>query len=95
MRIKMKNLLILFGNPFNKGPKENFRKLFCQKYNVKRVKNFIYLKPNIQFNNIYLNNFGKPFDILSSSSNIIINSNNKIQKIENQGTKRNTIQNVN
>ena len=39
----MKNLLILFGNPFNKGPKENFRKLFCQKYNVKRVKNFIYL----------------------------------------------------
>ena len=95
MRIKMKNLLILFGNPFNKGPKENFRKLFCQKYNVKRVKNFIYLKPNIQFNNIYFNNFGKPFDILSSSSNIIINSNNKIQKIENQGTKRNTIQNVN
>ena len=29
MRIKMKNLLILFGNPFNKWPKENFRKLFC------------------------------------------------------------------
>ena len=75
--------------------KRKFQKIICQKHNVKRVKNFIYLKPNIQFNNIYLNNFGKPFDILSSSNNIIINSNNKIQKIENQGTKRNTIQNVN
>ena len=95
MRIKMKNLLSLFGNPFNKGPKENFRKLFCEKYIVKKVKTYIYLKPNTQFSNIYINKFGKPFDILSSASNIIINSNNKIQKLENQGTKRNTIQNVN
>ena len=95
MRIKMKHLLILFGNPFNKGPKENFKRLFCQKYKPKKIKNYMYIKFNTQFNNFYL---GKShLELISNSSNIIINSKNRIQpqKLESQITKKNSSQNVN
>ena len=53
LRIKLKGLLILYGNPFDKGIKFNLKKLFCNKYINKKS----YLNKNLMFKYINLMKF--------------------------------------
>ena len=53
LRIKIKGILILYGNPFDKGIKLNLKKLFCNKYINKKS----YLNKDLMFKYINLMKF--------------------------------------
>ena len=87
LRIKLKGLLILYGNPFDKGIKFNLKKLFCNKYINKKS----YLNKNLMFKYINLMKFS--FNENKTIKNIDPNNlNNNINKKINK-TKKNFINN--
>ena len=94
LRLKYKTLLILYGYKINKGVKDNFSKIFCQKYEPKKIlKKDLMFKPFIYFNfrQKKLYNISDP---LYSFNNLNKkNNNNTINKIIN--TSNDTFNHIN
>ncbi len=83
LRLKYKTLLILYGNQANKGVKENFNRIFCQKYKPKEIlKKELMFKPLIYIN-LRRNMFYNTSDPLGSLNNLSKKNNNTINKIIN------------
>ena len=76
LRIKLKGILILYGNPFDKGIKLNLKKLFCNKYINKKS----YLNKDLMFKYINLMKFSFNNDN-KTIKNLNINDLNKNKKL--------------
>ena len=88
LRIKLKGILILYGNPFDKGIKLNLKKLFCNKYINKKS----YLNKDLMFKYINLMKFSFNNDN-KTIKNLNINDLNKNKKLNK--TKKNYNNNKN
>ena len=95
LRLKYKTLLILYGNQTNKGVKDNFNKIFCQKYKPKQIlKKDLMFKPFIYFN-LRRNKFYNTSDPLGSFNNLSKKNNNTINKIINNSNDTFNHKNIN